>query len=216
VHARRTDSDRNDSTEHMNPTSVSETLRSSSNHRRSTEAAKGGDEKVSMFWRIFGGTILSIFALVLITAYQSHANALHELRTDISRANEARADMVKKDEFGASKTKIWDKFQDVQKEMLAESKDAHDGQVTLKERLAQFELQLNEGKTAQKEMQTLRQTVTALQEQAVLHDRQAKQADEERKELTKEIQALRERLAKVEARKEAESAPPKTGSRNEH
>ena len=41
---------------------------------------KGGEkaeEKISVFWRVFGGTILSITALAVISAYQSLANGIH-------------------------------------------------------------------------------------------------------------------------------------------
>lgn len=189
---------------------------------------------MSLFWRVFGGTIVSIGALVMITAYQSHSNAIHELRMDLGKANEARAELVKKDEYAASRTKIWDRIQDVQKDMqqldplksrlgqleehnralFAESKNTHELHATIKERLAQFEQQLNGGKAMQKDVQAMQQSIAALQEKSLLRDQQFKQAENERKELTKELQALRERLAKVEARKEAATDAAKASTKN--
>ena len=46
------------------------------------------EEKISLFWRVFGGTILSITALVTIQAYQALANNIHELRSDQNRLRE--------------------------------------------------------------------------------------------------------------------------------
>ncbi len=62
---------------------------------------KKDEEHVSMFWRLFGGTILSIVALVSITLFNNMSTSITELRTEISREREARAELVKKDEFNA-------------------------------------------------------------------------------------------------------------------
>jgi hypothetical protein len=183
----RARADRSDSCEHLAPLAAAETLRSSAASSARAETAKSGDEKVSLFWRVFGGTILSIAALVAITAYQSQSNSIHDLRMDLSRANEARAELVKKDEYTAARGKIWDKIQEVQKDLSQIDQ--------LKTRIGGFDEQ-------SKSVQAILQSVAALQEKSLLRDQQAKQADEERKELAKEIQALRERLAKIEARKE--------------
>ena len=39
--------------------------------RAGTTADGSGDERMSLFWRLFGGTILSIVALAAITVYNS-------------------------------------------------------------------------------------------------------------------------------------------------
>jgi chromosome segregation ATPase len=116
-----------------------ETLRSSSSRGAKDEPpGKSGDEKISIFWRVFGGTILSICALVGITVYQSIAGNIHDLRNDLSQVKESRGDFTKKDEFAtlraevgsireakgdlvrkedfsSSKTQIWNRFTDVEK-----------------------------------------------------------------------------------------------------
>ena len=93
---------------------TAETLRNAATHHQ--PPAKPGDEKVSLFWRIFGGTILSIVALVIITAYQSVTNSITDLRTSISHLNEAKAEFVKKDEYSGSRTRTWDRMSEIQKE----------------------------------------------------------------------------------------------------
>jgi uncharacterized coiled-coil DUF342 family protein len=218
---------RTDSSEQIFPILAAETLRTPKSHAGQKEAEKSGDEKVSLFWRIFGGTILSIVALLVLTAYQSITGSIHDLRTDLSSLKEAKADLVKKDEFSTKTAKLWDKIQDVEKQLGSavgpvqqlkdrlgqfedqakttsqERKEMHELQGTVKERMLQFEQQLNQGKATQKDVQTVQQTISGLQEKSVLRDQQIKQLEDERKDLIKEIQTLRERLARVEATKDA-------------
>src|SRR5260370_11911155 len=106
-----------------------------------------------MFWRIFGGTILSIAALVIITAYQSISSSIQELRSELARVNEARAELIKKDEVAATNSKIWNHFQEMQK-------DQH---------------------TALTPITQMQQVVAGLQEKTTLRDQQFQQAQEEHK-----------------------------------
>ncbi len=104
---------------------------------------KADDEKMSLFWRVFGGTILSICALVVITLFNNLSSTLAELRSEINKANEARglavAEMVRKEEFNARTTSSWDRIQNLQQQnntqnaTLTSMKTEIDG---LKERLA--------------------------------------------------------------------------------
>lgn len=216
---------RTDSSEQVFPILAAETLRTPKSHAAPKEAnsSKSGDEKISLFWRIFGGTILSIVALLVITAYQSISGSIHDMHTELSQLREAKASLVPKDEFAATRTRMWEKIQDVEKQVGAasapvvqikdritqleeqskttsqERKEMHELHATMKERMTQFEQQLNQGKMTQKDLQSLLQTVSGLQEKAVLRDQQLKQLEDERKDLIKEVQALRERLARVEA-----------------
>ena len=187
------DDDRGDSCDKL--VVAAETLRSASHRHPKSESGKTGDERISLFWRIFGGTILSIVALVVITAYQSISTSIHDLRTDIMHVNEARAELIKKEEFTAMISKVWDHFQEMQKDQqtaLAPVAQMHQRVDKLEEE--------NRAVTAdRKELQKWQQAVAGLQEKAVLRDQQLQQAQEEHKELVKEIQALRERIAKLEA-----------------
>ena len=61
---------------------------------------KKDDEKMSLFWRVFGGTILSIAALVGITLFNNiYANI-----------GDLRAELIKKDEFNTRSTSIYDRI----------------------------------------------------------------------------------------------------------
>jgi hypothetical protein len=118
------------------------------------------EERIPLFWRIFGGTLLSIAALVVVTLYQQFTSSINEMRNDMVRLHEAEADAVKKDEFNSRITTLWTG--------LSDAKAAGAG-------------------------------VAALREKETLHDQQLKQSDDDRKELLRELQQLRERVARLEA-----------------
>jgi chromosome segregation ATPase len=99
-----------------------------------TESPKKAEEHYSLFWRVFGGTLLSIAALVCVTIYnnlsssitelrgevnranEARASAIADLRTDLGRANEARADLIRKDEFNSRLSNNWERVQTVQQQ----------------------------------------------------------------------------------------------------
>jgi hypothetical protein len=92
---------------------VAEVLRSSTENGKAAQA-KPPEEGMSLFWRVFGGTILSIVALVVITLFNNFTTTISELRTEINKLNESRGDLVKKDEFNTRMTSAWDRLQSLQ------------------------------------------------------------------------------------------------------
>lgn len=74
---------------------------------------KSDEEHMSLFWRVFGGTILSIVALVTITLFNNMSSSITELRADISREREARAELVKKEEFNTRVTSIYERMRGI-------------------------------------------------------------------------------------------------------
>jgi hypothetical protein len=80
---------------------ANETMRSATESTSPDTIVRTGEEKISLFWRVFGGTILSIVALVSITLYNSLSSSIAELRNELNREREARAELVKKDEFNS-------------------------------------------------------------------------------------------------------------------
>jgi hypothetical protein len=154
-----------------------------------------GDDRVSLFWRICGGTVLSILALAAVTVYQQINAGLNELRNDYGRLTETNADMVKKDEFNNRLATVWNSIKDLQATPAAVT--------TLKEKAALLEQQLKSeqehGEAAAKELEVLNSAVMVLKERATVQEQQARQ-EEERKELVRELQQLRERLANLEGR----------------
>jgi hypothetical protein len=142
-----------------NLVALSETLRNGA--AGGTAAAGKGEERISLFWRIFGGTLLSIAALVVVTVYQQFSNSLFELRNDMIHLNEARADLIKKDDFNNRLTSVWNSMKDLQTATTA---------VTgLRERTLLLEQQLKEAEAERKELarevQHLRDRVAATEGQ---------------------------------------------------
>jgi hypothetical protein len=137
---------------------AAESLRSAAAPPISEAPPSKAEERMSLFWRVFGGTLLSIAALVAITLYQQFSSSINDLRNQIAKANESHGDFVKKDEFNTRMTSVW--------------------------------THINEPKD--------NGTVTTLREKVTAQEQQLKTAEDDRKELQREIQALRERIAKVE------------------
>lgn len=85
---------------------AAETLRTGDTAPKRKDGEKA-EERISIFWRVFGGTILSITALSVISAYQSIGNNIHDLRAEIGHLGERSAEFVKKSEFDTRATSIW-------------------------------------------------------------------------------------------------------------
>jgi uncharacterized membrane protein YccC len=134
VSAKRDDSDRIDvSRSDLTPT-VSQVLRAVDEAAKSAYAPPPAtdDHKMSVFWRVFGATILSIVALVVITLFnnvttslgdlraevlkanEARAAAVNDLRAEIARGADARADLIRKDEFNSRLTTQWTSVQNLQ------------------------------------------------------------------------------------------------------
>jgi chromosome segregation ATPase len=101
-----------------------------------TAEPKKEEEHVSIFWRLFGGTILSIVALVSITLYNGISSSISDLRSEVSREREARAELVKKDEYNSRITSVYERMRGIdslkvelegQKEKVATNATAMDG-----------------------------------------------------------------------------------------
>lgn len=157
---------------------------------------KTDDEKMSLFWRVFGGTILSICALVAVTLFNNLNSTIGELRAEINKANEARAlavaEMVRKEEFQSRMTSSWDRVQNLQQQNNAQNatltslRTEIDG---LKERLAR---QATDGEAVRKDsaasVETVKKDLASLE---VLKERLAA--------LALETKAGRDDLSKLRA-----------------
>ena len=118
--------------------------------RAGTNGDAAGEERMSMFWRVFGGTILSIVALAAITVYNGLNSGISELRAELNRVNsdlraevaragEARAELVRKDEFNARVTTVWDGIKTMQAQSLSQTtavSSQRGDQEAMKERVA--------------------------------------------------------------------------------
>lgn len=90
-----------------------ETARSATESSSAKPEPKKEEEHISLFWRVFGGTILSIVALVSITLYNNMSSSISELRSEVSREREARAELVKKDEYNARITAQYERMRGI-------------------------------------------------------------------------------------------------------
>jgi hypothetical protein len=160
--------------------------------------AKGkGEDGVSPFWRLFGATILSIVALAAVTLYQQLAGGLSEVRHELGQ-------LTRKEEFVASRGKVWEKVFEIQK-------NTEHGDVVLADRCARLEQQLAHLEAARKELlhelAWLRAaTVAALKDRSGLLEQQVKTGQAGYQEMARALQHLHTRLAALEGRPAA--APP--------
>ena len=121
-----------------------------------------GEERISLFWRVFGGTLLSIVALAVVTLYQQLAGGLGDVRHEI----ESRA---KKDEFNDHRTKIWERLREM---------EIKEGQVNeaIRARCIRLEQQLKDAEDVRKamaeELKWLRETTFASLKERSAHAEQ--------------------------------------------
>jgi hypothetical protein len=166
-------------------------------------AATKGEERLSVFWRLCGATLLSITALGGITLCQHFNSSLSDLRKDLShvsenlskdlgRVHETQADLLKKEEFSFRLKTVWDALKELQEDKAS--------LWALKERAAVTEQRQRADEEERKEL------VREVQKL-----RELKAAQDQRKELLDELQRLRERLAVVEGR-QVPPSPTKTAT----
>src|SRR5947209_11630479 len=93
---------------------ATETLRSGEESHYAHARSAKGEDRINVFWRLFGGTVLSIVALICITAYQQISGTLSELRSNLTRLQESRADLVRNDDFNNRLTSVWTSIKEVQ------------------------------------------------------------------------------------------------------
>lgn len=179
------------------------------------------DDRVSMFWRVFGGTILSILALIAVTLYNNLQSTVAELRTEVNRSNEARAELLKKEEFNSRTQTLWDRVQALQelkatvsglKEQVAACAEKQGDAKGLRDQLAAVEARLKAAEDDHKALARAELTITALEQKTAARDAQLKAVDDERKETAKQLAELRERLAKVEGATEVKPMPKSSGT----
>jgi predicted nucleic acid-binding Zn-ribbon protein len=195
-----------------------------------------GEDKISIFWRVFGGTILSIVALVAVTIYNNMTTSISELRNELSRANEARAEMVKKADHSTTVQTIYNRLQEIHtlqvgvtsiREQFAgmiekqtacnkefkESGDVTRSQVTgLKDKLTSLEAGQKQVDEDHKVIQKMQVQISTVSEKLAAKEAVIKTLEDEKRVVTKEMQELRERIAKIEGQNQPKrNSSEKTG-----
>jgi septal ring factor EnvC (AmiA/AmiB activator) len=208
-------------------------------HNAQSEAAKAkpSDDNggISVFWRVFGGTIISIVALVGITIYNSMNTQISELRGEIHKLNEARAEFIKKDEFGTRVTSTWDRVQLLQAQNNEQNATIRSMRTEIdgfKEKMTRSNADLDAAKKDLATLEVLKEKINVLatdwktnredylkmrqdvdknlasdQERKTRRDEQYKEIDKSMKDLTATLQAVQIKLARLEG---ATSAPAVT------
>ncbi len=167
------------------------------------EDGKEKEGAISPFWKIFGGTVLSITAMVVVTAYQGLNSTIGDLRTelghsakemrkDLTAVSEAQGGLVKKDDMTRSSQSVW--------AAITELRAERDNLATLKERCSTLKEQIKAGEAER------RQLAADLQKL-----REQKAAADERQSMVREVQALREKLAQLESARGANVTMQKDG-----
>jgi hypothetical protein len=193
------------------PVLAAETLR---NAAAAPAAPAKGEERGSVFWRVCGGTVLSIVALVAVTLYQQLSAGVNELRSsvaaintdlrkDLTQLGQAHADVVKKDEFNGRLTTVWASIKELQP--LAGAVGSLKERALVRDQQEKADAEVKE--QLRKQVTALEAAVTVLKERLTVREQQAKE-EQARRELVQELQQLRERLANVEGR-QAVSTPAK-------
>jgi hypothetical protein len=127
------------------------------------QIAPKSEDRLSLFWRLFGGAVVSVVALIGVTAYQQLNANITELRGLINHINETNADLVRKDEFNSRTTTLWNGI----KESITSAASVP----ALKERSQILEQQL---KTADEERKELTRQIQSLRERLVVLESQHK------------------------------------------
>lgn len=191
------------------------------------DPAKTGEERLSVFWRVFGGTLISVAALVAITVFNSMNGNISELRNEVSRLHEAKAEAAKKDDLNALRTQLAT-YAEYRREIdsLKERATKHRAELDemkkeatavemLKEKLTGVSA---DAKCAKDDLAKLRQDVDKNQaydlERRDRRDVQHKQTEETLKDIQKNLLEAREKIARLEGQqspmKPAVGAPMET------
>jgi hypothetical protein len=195
---------RKDSGSHLETDLIvaAEALRNAANPSPAAPEAKE-DKGIPLVWRIFGGTVLSIAAMVAVTLYQQ----LHSKVESLSDA------LVKKDEFFEHRKCVWERMQTMQKQGDAVDTD-------LKQRCARLEEQVKINEQLRQEiipeLKQMRELMVAhLKDSSSKMEQQVKMGDEDRKKLVEQVRQLEDRLAKMETQAAAAEVKSATYQKRE-
>lgn len=141
-----------------------------------TVSAQATDNKedVPVIWKIFGGAIVSIIFMLIITIFGYIINHVNNIQSSVNSIN---SEMVKKQDVDTRVTNIWATLRQVD---------------SLKDRLSLVE-QRNTN------IDSLREKATTTETKVTTLESQLKTLQEENRTQAKEIQTLRERMAVLEA-----------------
>lgn len=220
---------------------AAETLRRGAD-RPADDPSPRSEERISVFWRVFGGTLLSIAALVVITVYNQFSGTLTDLRKEVNQLYEARAELLRKDEFNNRLSSVWMSIKDLQtttqglaalgerakvldQHLERQVRNADDDRKEVARKIEEVRKSgEEERKDILRKLEDNRKAVEAERADALRQldeqrrndtyerkellarmDEQRRAFEDDRKEMSGKLQALAERLAKVEGRQAGKS-----------
>lgn len=104
------------------------------------------------FWRVFGGTLLSLVGLLFVTLYSLNQSRISDLQNDSMKLYQQQGTLVKQEEFNNKLSNIWSQLRELG---------------ALKERIAALDKELkrqaDRDMSLEKEVQTLRERLAAVE-----------------------------------------------------
>ena len=120
------------------------------------EEAKHEKLEPGWFYKLFGGTLLSLVGLLTITVISMCYNSINDTRQEVNRIGKEQGECVKQKEL-----------QDRIQSMWGQMRDATSGREALKEKITALETSLNqqreENKALTKEVQGLREKIAVIE-----------------------------------------------------
>ena len=145
-----------------------------------------------LFWRIVGGAIAAVVAVLALAVYQHVQSQIdaqrrelselnNDLRKDLGKLGGTYSEMIKKEDHSTKLRNVWDSV----KELRADRSDL----TIAKERCNQL---TEAHKAGEEDRRALAAEIRRL--------RETKTADDERAALVQEIRAIRERISQIESK----------------
>jgi len=161
-------------------------------HGAGAKPTEKGEERISLFWRVFGGTILSVVALVALTLWNNLNSSISEVRADSTKTinelrarldnqNDARSDLMRRADLekglaglstrldamaqlSTTITTLREQMTALSDKALATTKDQREAQEALKVALGALRDKLVPAEQSLKTLEADRKTLTAIQE----------------------------------------------------
>jgi hypothetical protein len=124
-------------------------------------AAPAAGEKISLFWQVFGGTIVSVVALIVITAFGQLSSTATDLRRDVSVL---QMELVRKDELNVRFNAIWQTVKDLRATTASRDSLEQSTRVVTHDLGARINTDDGQRKDLQRQVEELNRRVQALAE----------------------------------------------------
>lgn len=118
-------------------------------------------DRFPLFWEIFGGTLISVVALIVITAFSQLGSTAADLRRDL---NQLQAELVRKDDLNVRLTAVWTSVKDLQGTTASRASLEEGTRALSREFSVCFKTDDDQRKDLQRQLEDLNRRVQALAE----------------------------------------------------